>query len=346
MENTDFEFSDDDFDDVEDFSHMSTEDEFDELGLVEAMLKPNTRVISELKTEDEEEAGTLAIIDDTLTVMQIFDKLSQINQLVDHSIIAELMRLGRSVVNIRMKGARGMSSADPDDLQSIWDKAVRTRKTKNYVGTGWVFGSTRKVLMTNNHVIPIKDIAETAFIHFDFKKDFRTGKRTSQKVMKLAPEKLFFTSPVMAHEGLDYTVVALEEAAPEEYGFLEYDGNATAEDATHVFVPQPPRGRTKTYVFHNNFKVNESQDYLTYTSDTEGGSSGSPLFDDKLNLIGIHHIGNYSATREGRRMLTNLGSRIEVVIADLADKLLMEGWTAEQVEEWFGNGSVLQKFNE
>ena len=343
MEDLEFELPEDE-EEYEDFSHMLDEDELD--FLAEAMLKPNAKVIKEIETEDQEASDTLAIIDDTMSAMQIFDKLTQINQLIDHSIIAELIRLGKSVVNIRMKGARGMSSADPEDLQDIWDQAVRTRQTKNYVGTGWVFGSTRKVLMTNNHVLPIKDIAKTAFVHFDYIRDFRTGKRTSSKVMKLAPEQLFLTSPVMSHEGLDYTVVALEEAAPEEYGFIEYDGAASAKKASRVYVPQHPRGRTKTYVFHNNFKVNESDDYLTYTSDTEGGSSGSPLFDDKLNLIGIHHIGNYSTSEEGKRLLTNLGSRIEVVISDLVDRLQLDGWSAEKVEEWFGNGSVLQKFNE
>ncbi len=332
--------------DFEDFSHLSNEDELD--FLAKQMLKPNVGVIKDIPTEDKGDEDTLAIIDDSMSSMKIFDKLAQINQLVDHSIVAELIKLGKSVAHMRMKGHSSLNSAKPSQVKRTWDRLKENNELKTYVGTGWIFGSERKVLMTNNHVLPLPEAAETATIHFDYLKDFRTGKKTTKKLMRLAPEKLFFTSPVLSQGGLDYTVVALEEVAEEEYGFLEYDGDHTAKDANRIYVPQHPRGRTKTYVFHNNFKVNQSDDYVTYTSDTEGGSSGSPLFDEKMRLIGIHHVGNYRDTPEGSwsRMNTNLGSRIEVVLRNLADQLIEEEWTEDQIKEWFGEGSVLRMFNE
>ncbi len=332
--------------DFEDFSHLSDESELD--FLAKEMLKPNVRVIKDIAKEDKQAEDTLAIIDDSMSSMKIFDKLAQINQLVDHSIVAELIKLGKSVVHMRMKGHSSLTSAHPSKLQKTWDELKKKNKLKTYVGTGWVFGSERKVIITNNHVLPLKDAAATATLHFDYLTDFRTGKKSTRKLMRLAPEKLFFTSPVQSKGGLDFTVVALEEVADEEYGFLEYEGDHTAKDATRIYVPQHPRGRTKTYVFHNNFKVNQSDDYLTYTSDTEGGSSGSPLFDEKLRLIGLHHVGNYRDNPEGSwaRMNTNLGSRIEVVLRDLADQLIDADWTEDQIKEWFGDGSVLKMFND
>ena len=328
--------------DAQDFSHLTDEED---LGFLSAMLKPNAGVIKDIAKKEEEASDTLAIIDDTTSAMEIFDKLTQINQLIDHGIIAELIRLGRSVVHIRMKGHGSLSKTDPRRLQRTWDKLSKDGKLGTYVGTGWVFGSERKVLMTNNHVLPLVDAAKTAKLYFEYVKDFRTGRKSSKKIVRLAPEKLFYTSPALKFQGLDYTAVALEDVSDEEFGFIEYEDGNTAKEATRVYVPQHPRGRTKTYVFHNNFKVNQSDHYMTYTSDTEGGSSGSPLFDDQLNLIGIHHVGNYSTNEEGVRLLTNLGSRIEVVINDLADQIKDDGWDEAKVKEWFGEGSVLKAFS-
>ena len=332
--------------DFGDFSHLTNEDELD--FLAKMMLKPNVGVIKDIAKESDKAEDTLAIIDDSLSSMEVFDKLTQINQLLDHGIVSELIKLGRSVVHIRMKGHSSLSSAHPSQLQATWDRLSANGELRTYVGTGWVFGSKRKVLITNNHVLPLEDTANTAVIHFDYLTDFRTGRKSTKKRMRLAPEKLFFTSPVLRHGGLDFTAVALEEEAEEEYGFLEYDDASDAKSATRVYVPQHPRGRTKTYVFNNNFKVNQSDDYLTYTSDTEGGSSGSPLFDEKLRLIGLHHVGNYRDNPEqgGSRLLTNLGSRIEVVIQNLADQLMMAEWTEDQVIDWFGAGSVIKAFNQ
>lgn len=328
--------------DFNDFSHLSDKDALDPLS--KAMLKPNTRVIKGMAPADDKDADTLAIIDDSMSAMAIFDKLTQINQLVDHGIVAELIKLGKAVVHIRMKGHGSLSSTQPRRLQSTWDKLSKAGSLGTYVGTGWVFGAKRKVLMTNNHVLPLIDAAKTANIYFEYLTDFRTGRKSSKKIVKLAPEKLFFTSPVLKFSGLDYTAVALEDVADEEFGYIEYEEGSTAKEATRVYVPQHPRGRTKTYVFHNNFKVNVADNYMTYTSDTEGGSSGSPLFDEKLNLIGIHHVGNYSTDEENVRLLTNLGSRIEVVIKDLAGQIKDAGWDETQVKEWFGEGSVLNAF--
>ena len=330
--------------DFQDFSHLSNEDELDVLS--KAMLKPNSKVIKEIETEDEGASDTLAIIDDTMSAMAIFDKLTQINQLLDHGIVAELMKLGKAVVHIRMKGHGSLSKTQPRRLQKTWDKLSKEGSLGTYVGTGWVFGSERKVMMTNNHVLPLIDAAKTANVYFEYVKDFRTGRKSSKKIVKLAPEKLFFTSPALKFNGLDYTAVAFEEVSEEEFGFIEYEEGATAKTASRVYVPQHPRGRPKTYVFHNNFKVNQSDNYMTYTSDTEGGSSGSPLFDEKLNLIGIHHVGNYSTQEEGVRLLTNLGSRIEIVINDLASQIKEAGWDEDKVKEWFGEGSVLNAFKE
>ena len=87
--------------------------------------------------------------------------------------------------------------------------------------------------------------------------------------------------------------------------------------------------------------MNTLSPYLTYTSDTDVGSSGSPLFDDTLRLVGIHHLGGYRVKIGGREELTNLGSRIEAVVDDAIQQLITKGWDTEQVAHWFGEGYIL-----
>lgn len=119
--------------------------------------------------------------------------------------------------------------------------------------------------------------------------------------------------------------------------------DVTTDFAEKIYVVQHPGGKPKAYVVNHNRKVNEDAHYLTYTSDTEVGSSGAALFDDNLNLIGIHHYGNHKLFVGGSEKLTNLGSRIEIVVQDIAIQLRAMGdCDEEKVKHWFGTGAVLE----
>jgi endonuclease G len=146
----------------------------------------------------------------------------------------------------------------------------------------------------------------------------------------------------MRFDGLDYTIVALAEQAPEKFGFLEPTSGVTAQFAGQIHVVQHPGGNPKAYVLNHNRLANFDDRYVTYFSDTQGGSSGSPLFNDDFKLIGIHHIGNNRVTIAGQSMFTNLGSRIEVVVQDIARQLATSGLTEDALEFWFGNGPLLE----
>lgn len=263
------------------------------------------------------------------------------NEIVDHAVLKGLLGAGRAVARIVVSGVQGLYSAHPDQRAALWKQTADANDLLQGYGTGWIFGRARRLLITNNHVIPLREAALTASVEFGYERDIRSGAR-AQQVLKLTPEDFYLTSPNMAFQGLDYTLVALSRQAPEELGYLEPVQGVTAAKAINIFIVQHPRGDPKAYVLNHNRKVNMTDLYLTYLSDTLEGSSGSPLLDDSLRLVGIHHVGNFRVQIGGREEQTNLGSRIEAVMADIVAQLRAAGgWDDEKVIYWFGEGPVL-----
>ncbi len=261
------------------------------------------------------------------------------NDLVDHALLAGLLRLGRAVARLVLPGAPGIHALPPDARSDAWAQATAADGLVQSYGTGWILGRARRLLITNNHVIPLPDAARAAVAEFGYERDLRTAAR-AQCVLRLDPDAFFLTSPNLAFGGLDYTLVALANPAPEELGFLEPVQGVTAARTTGIFLVQHPRGDPKAYVVNNNRKVNQTDAYVTYLSDTLEGSSGAPLFDDALRLVGIHHLGNYLVTIGTRTETTNLGSRIEAVVVDIVRQLRARGNDEAAVLQWFGEGVV------
>ncbi len=263
------------------------------------------------------------------------------NDLIDHALIKGLLFAGRAVARLVVSGVEGLFAVPPDQRAESWRQAAEANALIRGHGTGWVLGRARRLLITNNHVLPLPEAARTATVEFGYERDLRTG-AMPQLVLRLDPDAFFLTSPNMAFEGLDYTLVALSRPAPEEIGHLEPVQGITASTADNIFIVQHPGGNPKSYVLNHNRRVTVTDRYVTYVSDTLEGSSGSPLFDDSLRLVGIHHVGNFRTRVGAQEELTNLGSRIEVVLADALRQLQAQpGWDEAQVRAWFGDGPVV-----
>jgi endonuclease G len=83
-----------------------------------------------------------------------------------------------------------------------------------------------------------------------------------------------------------------------------------------VFIIQHPDGGPKMIGLSHNLVRHVDDDVLQYWTDTKAGSSGSPVFDNRWRVVGLHH--RWVAAPEGEGVAyRNQGRRIEPVLAGL-----------------------------
>ena len=86
---------------------------------------------------------------------------------------------------------------------------------------------------------------------------------------------------------------------------------------------QHPAGRPKEVALQDNRIVKVFAEVIRYETDTEPGSSGSPVFDNGWEIIALHHSGGDRAPSDpsGNTWLNNEGIRIDAIVKDLLSQL-------------------------
>ena len=91
---------------------------------------------------------------------------------------------------------------------------------------------------------------------------------------------------------LDTTVLQLDNAVegPEEFPVATRTSSMEAGD--RVYIIGHPHGGELAYSLQDNELLARNESRIHYRSPTDPGSSGSPLFDENWDVIGIHHAGD------------------------------------------------------
>jgi len=178
---------------------------------------------------------------------------------------------------------------------------------KEALGTGFMIATD--LLMTNHHVIATASEAQTTTYSFNYQLD-RKGQLCNPVSAHALSEGLFHTEP-----DLDYTVIQLEN--PPDFGFL-HPGTVPVRRDDRVTIIQHPGGHLKQISMQNNFAAYADARVLQYTTSTLPGSSGSPVLNDALEVVAIHHSGGMLIEPStGRRYLRNAGTSMIAVLDDL-----------------------------
>lgn len=196
--------------------------------------------------------------------------------------------------------AKGVRVAEAVARIAIRDGAGRLR------GWGTGFLVAPGVLITNHHVVPDSTTAATSQAHFRYETDLYDQPMAPQ-VFALEPQRLFF-----ADEALDFAVVAVAprsdnaDSTLDAFGFLPLIGvTGKVADGEWLTVVQHPNGERKQLCVRENKLLKRTDDVLWYSTDTLGGSSGSPVFNNDWHVVALHHSG-IPETRDGQ-MLTHDG---------------------------------------
>lgn len=171
------------------------------------------------------------------------------------------------------------------------------------LGTGFL---TREgYIFTNNHVLPSADHARTARVEFNYEVD-AAGAAKSRKAYRLDASD-FTGSPSNEFDFAKVRVIDNSEAPLSQWGYVEFDPDAIPTIGEPVTIIQHPKGQDKQIALNANEVVSVWNQYLFYTTDTEPGSSGAPVFNRDWKVVAIHHAGKTDA--EGGLQINARGDR-------------------------------------
>lgn len=187
------------------------------------------------------------------------------------------------------------------------------------IGYGTGFLIAPDVLLTNWHVLKTEALVRESVVQFRYERDHRG--RELQEVefgLELNP-------PPIIHEELDFALVRVNSRSKtgeslEPFGWIPVDPNpGKAFVGEYLTIIQHPGGERKQVCVRENklLKMNANSPFLWYQTDTVGGSSGSPVFNDSWEVVALHHSSvpkmkrvngqNYWLTRDGRIWTEDMG---------------------------------------
>ncbi|KOV98959.1 peptidase [Streptomyces sp. NRRL B-1140] len=165
-------------------------------------------------------------------------------------------------------------------------------------GTGFLVSP--RLLMTNHHVLPDESFARTCFAEFNAQVTADNLPDTVVR-MELDPQTFF-----AADRRLDFALVALAPTADgpapgEVFGWNRLSvqtGKLVLGEKVNIIGH--PSGRLKEIALRDNAVLVRLDDFVHYTTDTEPGNSGSPVFNDQWEVVALHHSGVPKKDDQGR----------------------------------------------
>jgi S1-C subfamily serine protease len=195
---------------------------------------------------------------------------------------------------------------------SVCKLLVTLNDGKRYYGTAFLIGP--ELLLTNHHVL-FDNLGSATAVEawFDYERAFG-GPARDFTVVACRPDT------IVGRADHDWAVIRTAGQLPKAARPLPLTGATVPQTLDRVYIIQHPMGREKKIGMIHNVVTAVTEDVIQYRTDTEGGSSGSPVFNEEWQVVGLHQRGG-STVKDGRTAYFNQGRRIERVV----EGLLAEG---------------------
>ena len=214
----------------------------------------------------------------------------------------------------------------------------------------WCSGSNVSPLnyvLTNNHCITTQsDCANSEFV-FKYYTLACGGGGTTLDWQAFRGNQLVASSPINTCDAtladLDFSLCSVIGDPASTFGYVSPDP-VPLTDGEGIYIIQHPAGRPHEITHGSGADVDVDGTQLRYynTLDTEGGSSGSPIYresDDKL--VGLHHCGGCSTPGVGNRgmLMSDIYPHIAQYVCSPALELRFAGY--DGLAEVHGNGDAV-----
>jgi V8-like Glu-specific endopeptidase len=187
-------------------------------------------------------------------------------------------------------------------------------ETESALGTGFMISPS--LLITNQHVLPDRAQLPHTVFRFNYQQTIR-GEIGPVHTYHAKEKGLFY-----ANLSQDYAILELDQSPGENWGYLPLNPNGTIHKDERVNIIQHPDGRPKQITFRNNFVEYVDECVIQYITQTEPGSSGSPVFNDHWELVALHHAGGNLLEPATQRMYyRNEGILIRTIVESLPSEV-------------------------
>jgi V8-like Glu-specific endopeptidase len=197
---------------------------------------------------------------------------------------------------------------NPYFLKKGWEKS---RAVGLIPGFGTAFLINKTTIMTNWHVFRRDDWAKGQNIAFDVELG-DDGLPMTPVRYTIRPDILFYSN-----ENLDFCVVAVDGNPGETRGFIDVRKLAKIKNDSRANIIQHPAGGLKQIAIRDNGISYFDSNKIQYWTDTEHGSSGSPVFDDNWEIIGLHYQHDSAPNEFGENINFNEAHTIESIMINI-----------------------------
>jgi S1-C subfamily serine protease len=140
------------------------------------------------------------------------------------------------------------------------------------------------LLLTNSHVI-----SDDAQVQGALRPDEAYISFEALGLNDYLVKEVIWTSPPTE---LDATLIRLDRPVTGVQPYPVAPRLPMADGKQRIYVVGHPKGGKLSFSLHDNLLLDHQAPRIHYRTPTEGGSSGSPVFNQQWRLVGIHHLGN------------------------------------------------------